>query len=284
MLSLLAALLVVKSAAQAGAPTREPSATGLPCLLPREWPANSPYNCDPTLQPVQPPGSLPSRPPAQGSRARRLSAHQAYDLHEDQFANQAYAHQAYDQFDNEDAAHEPTAYDLSAHQAYAHQVYDHFDAEDAAYEPAQPPDSSPSTPPARGSRARLSAQQAYGLDEGGLQFDASEEDFASSRDATYEVWMEVHADAPEGAMRHIDGSLNHFDVLGVETFAPISKIKRAYRKLAVKWHPDKCKERAEVCKGKMERIKAAKEVLTDELYREDYTAAGFRSSRDHVEL
>lgn len=40
-------------------------------------------------------------------------------------------------------------------------------------------------------------------------------------------------------MPSADHEEDYYEVLGVERSAPADVIKRAYRKLALKWHPDK---------------------------------------------
>lgn len=49
--------------------------------------------------------------------------------------------------------------------------------------------------------------------------------------------------------------------LGLEEEASVQEIKRAYRKLSKKYHPDKCTESEEVCRETMQRINWAHEVL-----------------------
>jgi len=61
---------------------------------------------------------------------------------------------------------------------------------------------------------------------------------------------------------------NHYEVLGVEKSATDAQIKKSYRKLALKWHPDKNKssEATEVFKT----ISAAYAVLKDPASRKEY--------------
>eukprot|EP00741_Cyanophora_paradoxa_P003315 tig00000692_g3221.t1 len=55
----------------------------------------------------------------------------------------------------------------------------------------------------------------------------------------------------------------HFDTLGVPQTATASEIKKAFRELSLKWHPDKCKEEAAVCKENFVKIDKAYNALTD---------------------
>jgi len=61
---------------------------------------------------------------------------------------------------------------------------------------------------------------------------------------------------------------NHYEVLGVESTATEAEIKKSYRKLAIKWHPDKNKspEATQV----FQKIAAAYDVLKDPASRKEY--------------
>jgi translocation protein SEC63 len=72
------------------------------------------------------------------------------------------------------------------------------------------------------------------------------------------------------------GDLKRFDpynILGVSTNATISEIKSAYRKLAVKYHPDKNQGDPEAA-GKFDLIVKAHEALTDEKARRNFELYG----------
>jgi curved DNA-binding protein CbpA len=55
-------------------------------------------------------------------------------------------------------------------------------------------------------------------------------------------------------------------VLGVRKNADADEIKKAYRKLALKWHPDKNPDEQEIAEKKFKQIANAYEVLSDRKY------------------
>ncbi|XP_076844990.1 dnaJ homolog subfamily C member 21 isoform X2 [Brachyhypopomus gauderio] len=55
----------------------------------------------------------------------------------------------------------------------------------------------------------------------------------------------------------------HYEVLGVKRDATDDDLKKAYRKLALKWHPDKNLEKAEEAAEQFKLIQAAYDVLSD---------------------
>lgn len=65
---------------------------------------------------------------------------------------------------------------------------------------------------------------------------------------------------------------NYYEVLGVSKSATAEEIKRAYRKLAVQYHPDKNKTKD--AENKFKEINAAYEVLSDPEKRKMYDAYG----------
>lgn len=55
----------------------------------------------------------------------------------------------------------------------------------------------------------------------------------------------------------------HYQVLEVDVDADDSQIKASYRRLALRWHPDKNIENSEEAKEKFQLIQQAYEVLSD---------------------
>lgn len=67
--------------------------------------------------------------------------------------------------------------------------------------------------------------------------------------------------------------LKYYDLLGVPRNAPADDIKKAYRKLALKWHPDKNPNNPQAAE-KFKELTAAYEVLSDPQKREIYDQYG----------
>ena len=65
---------------------------------------------------------------------------------------------------------------------------------------------------------------------------------------------------------------DYYKILGVPRTATTDEINKAYRKLAIKWHPDKNKDNADYAKQRFQEIGEAKDVLTDERKRARYDA------------
>ncbi|XP_075037103.1 dnaJ homolog subfamily B member 2 [Mixophyes fleayi] len=66
----------------------------------------------------------------------------------------------------------------------------------------------------------------------------------------------------------------YYDILGVSRDATQDDIKRAYRKLALKWHPDKNPDNKELAEKKFKDIAEAYEVLSDVNKRQTYDRYG----------
>ncbi|CAG5107223.1 Oidioi.mRNA.OKI2018_I69.chr1.g3213.t1.cds [Oikopleura dioica] len=69
---------------------------------------------------------------------------------------------------------------------------------------------------------------------------------------------------------------NFYDILGVEKSATTKEIKKAFRKLAMKYHPDKNK--ADDAEEKFREIAEAYETLSNEQKRASYDASGFANA------
>lgn len=64
---------------------------------------------------------------------------------------------------------------------------------------------------------------------------------------------------------------DYYKILGVPKSASLDEIKKAYRKLAVKYHPDKNKD-DKVAEEKFKEVNEANEILKDETKRKEYDA------------
>jgi len=69
-------------------------------------------------------------------------------------------------------------------------------------------------------------------------------------------------------------SKNYYEILGLDKKATESEIKKAYRKLALKWHPDKNQDKKEEASAKFQEISEAFEVLSDPEKRKNYDQFG----------
>ncbi|CAI9727758.1 Hypothetical predicted protein [Octopus vulgaris] len=69
-------------------------------------------------------------------------------------------------------------------------------------------------------------------------------------------------------------TVDYYKVLGVNNNATDAEIKKAYRKLALKWHPDKNPDRKDEAERKFKEISQAYEVLSDKQKRDVYDRYG----------
>ena len=69
---------------------------------------------------------------------------------------------------------------------------------------------------------------------------------------------------------------NYYDILGVSKNATADEIKRAYRTLAFKYHPDRNQGNA-AAEEKFKKISAAYDVLGDDAKRRNYDLGGYSS-------
>ncbi|KAG9349037.1 hypothetical protein JZ751_029355, partial [Albula glossodonta] len=68
--------------------------------------------------------------------------------------------------------------------------------------------------------------------------------------------------------------VDYYAILGVPQNASTEDIKKAYRKLALKWHPDKNPDNKEEAEKKFKGIAEAYEVLSDSAKRSSYNGSG----------
>ncbi|XP_057648594.1 dnaJ homolog subfamily B member 7 isoform X1 [Chionomys nivalis] len=68
--------------------------------------------------------------------------------------------------------------------------------------------------------------------------------------------------------------VDYYEVLGVQRYASLEDIKRAYRKVALKWHPDKNPENKEEAERKFKEVAEAYEVLSNGEKRNIYDKYG----------
>jgi DnaJ-class molecular chaperone len=67
---------------------------------------------------------------------------------------------------------------------------------------------------------------------------------------------------------------DYYDILGVSKSASADEIKRAYRKQALEWHPDRHKDDKEVAERRFKEINEAYQVLSDSQKRSAYDQFG----------
>lgn len=70
--------------------------------------------------------------------------------------------------------------------------------------------------------------------------------------------------------------MNYYEILGVDNSATSGDIRKAYRKLALRWHPDKNPDNSEEAAEKFSKISDAYEVLSDPTKRRKYDQQGER--------
>ncbi|XP_022939379.1 chaperone protein DnaJ-like isoform X1 [Cucurbita moschata] len=85
--------------------------------------------------------------------------------------------------------------------------------------------------------------------------------------------------------RHKPGSDSYYTILGVGSDCSAEEIRRAYRRLAMRWHPDRWARRRAApallskAKAKFQQIQQAYSVLSDQRKRALYDA-GFYNDED----
>ncbi|XP_052258601.1 dnaJ homolog subfamily B member 6-like isoform X2 [Dreissena polymorpha] len=78
----------------------------------------------------------------------------------------------------------------------------------------------------------------------------------------------------KGASMKANKMGEYYEVLGIERNATETDIKKAYRKMALKWHPDKNPDNKEEAEKRFKEISEAYEVLSDKKKREVYDKYG----------
>lgn len=68
--------------------------------------------------------------------------------------------------------------------------------------------------------------------------------------------------------------VDYYEVLGVQRYASCADIKKAYHKVALKWHPDKNPENKEEAERKFKEVAEAYEVLSNDEKRDIYDKYG----------
>ena len=76
-------------------------------------------------------------------------------------------------------------------------------------------------------------------------------------------------------------SKDYYEILGVERSATEEEIKKNYRKLAIKWHPDKNPNNKEEAETKFKEISEAYNILCDPEKREIYNKYGEKGIQQH---
>lgn len=67
---------------------------------------------------------------------------------------------------------------------------------------------------------------------------------------------------------------DYYDILGVSKGAPADEVKKAYRKQALEWHPDKHKDNKEAAEKRFKEINEAYQILSDVEKRQAYDQFG----------
>jgi len=77
----------------------------------------------------------------------------------------------------------------------------------------------------------------------------------------------------------VAGKRDYYEVLGVDKTAGADDVKRAYRRLAIKYHPDNAKGDKDAAEAKFKELAEAYEVLSDPAKRQRYDQFGHEGLR-----
>ncbi|XP_075737422.1 dnaJ homolog subfamily B member 8-like, partial [Rhipicephalus microplus] len=64
--------------------------------------------------------------------------------------------------------------------------------------------------------------------------------------------------------------LDYYKILGVQQTAPLEEIRRAYRRMCLRWHPDKNPDNKERAEQNFRSVAQAYQTLSDDKKRRDY--------------
>mmetsp|Transcript_97453 Transcript_97453/g.154202 ORF Transcript_97453/g.154202 Transcript_97453/m.154202 type:complete len:100 (+) Transcript_97453:94-393(+) len=87
------------------------------------------------------------------------------------------------------------------------------------------------------------------------------------------LWAFVVIMSVEGGKKKKKGA-DYYAILGVDEKANDGELKKAYRKLSMELHPDKCEQEKDVCQNKFIEMSTAYEVLSDPEKRKTYDEHG----------
>lgn len=76
-------------------------------------------------------------------------------------------------------------------------------------------------------------------------------------------------------------SKDYYDILGISSGASEGDIKKAYRKMAMKWHPDRNRENKTEAEGRFKEVNEAFDVLSDTQKRAAYDRYGHDAFKQH---
>ena len=76
---------------------------------------------------------------------------------------------------------------------------------------------------------------------------------------------------------------SYYDILEISKDASIEEIKKAYKRLTLKWHPDKNLDNVEESKAKFQEINEAYEILKNEESRDKYDRYGNENEMHNME-